>query len=193
LNNKVQKFTTNASRDQYLLNADPTDVLCYLDAIALQSKKTKNRVSEKVSDDILEKLFTRDERLVDLGIALICDADLSQKILERRRDDEEILQNLLSNEVSVAGLYNSPRWIDSIFNDLMISTSNIVLEAYLNNKSISPKAIIKILTREGVLSEITDDKYYLIIQSLLLNPIIKTPPEDSVDYDLSQHSIIGAC
>lgn len=191
---------------EILKSISPSEVLKYLNEKEKSIPYSRFGVSwdEELDEELVKILYDRNERLVDIGLAMLADQETVEKILNRNTKenvtDSSVLIAALSNRMIPS--YICPKFIEKRIDSLVERGSPEELRALLLNPNLSDEVINDALLKKNSFSEIDFDRYVLILHLLLSNPRITIEPEGDFDGnfkdiweepDMTQSSIISNC
>lgn len=186
-------FSSDFVEREYLLSSPPSEVLNYLDKLNKEIPKGNDLFrSSPLNEVTTEALFNRNDKYIDLGLALIVDDKCLTKILDRNKDDPNILTAALSNKLAVAGIFSPGRWLQDRIDSIIKSGTDEHIKVLFSNEYIADEIIESSLLRKNSTKEIENSRYFQILWYLLNNPKVTEEPDDKIDYDMSQHSIVSA-
>lgn len=199
----THKFSHSSIENLYITALSDAELLRYFDE---KSKDTTRMISWTLSynldDFVFEELFLRGRYQVDVALAKVASSEQAQIIFERNKQQIEIdgvVAFSLQRELAIALMGNpnafgwsfSPSQMFLQLQEWLYSKSDLaIFEVAINNLN-APKDMFKsVLSRDANLAKVDDERYLHMLYRVWCSAKLKKKPEDSYDFDYSQHEII---
>lgn len=183
---------------EFLLSASPSEVLTYFQEKSRSVPDGKRWLYGEYdfSDETAKALFDKNNRVIDIGLALVIDdSEIIDNLLTRHTQDlvidPSILTAILSNKLAVSGLYSAKPWLSKRIEWIAKNGSDEHIETLFSNTYIPFEIIDQALEKKDWCKDVNEDRYLNILFELLRNPTVLAEPEDDHDYDISQHGVIS--
>lgn len=211
------KFSADRMEFEYLSGAAPSEVLRYLDEKGASAKPTffsKPCVSEALE----ERLFQRNDRVVDIGLARVASSEMVARLIERRASltdadaeedldsdddprshaerrmgepDSSLMVAALSN-TSECGWWRANRWLLQWLHWIAHKGGEEHLAALFENPGVPNDVVDAALLRKSAFDNLTQDRYNQILSYALKSKPALTEPEDTNDGpDSMGHHTVG--
>ena len=189
-------FSNKTIEREYLLSAPGHIVLEYLDACGAKlDGRLFAKESWALNDEEAALLFARNDRVVDIGLARVCDDKLAVALLERYTDasgspDSAVLEALLSNRIACQGLLSPPAWLATQLEHVAKAGPMSMFETMFKNASMPHEVLDAALEGAGPFKGLDDERRVALLYAVLAHPAIvnfRKNERESSDYDLAGH------
>ncbi|WP_310052623.1 hypothetical protein [Agrilutibacter niabensis] len=187
---------------EYLAAAPAHDVLTYLD-----KKGSSHQPSffdrQCVSESLENCLLARNERLVDIALALVCRAEVIEQILARRatnsdssvegslEPDASVMIAALTNSTALSFIFAS-KWLMKWMPWIARNGSTEHLQALFFNPNVPNEVVDHALSGSGAFEGLSQDRRREVVYyALRSKPVANGPDEKSHDYDAAGHHTQG--
>lgn len=184
------KFSSQAIELEYLLSAQPSEVLKYLDARG-QEPFDEASSPEILTDEMAKALLDRNDRTVDIAVARVCNFTVMPSIISRHLSlndvqqpnqdsctpDSNVMIAALSNIRAVSVFMSSARWLERWHRWLAHDADSVHLRTLFDNPKVPHDLVRGILERYGPFADVTQDRNRELLYGALRSMPVRRPPD----------------